>query len=103
MVMELRPSEILTIDGMIITGLLILTTIGTTTSLDASYNQFLAAGVLMIIPFAVSACLQLDKMIEKWNWRESICWMFAGFVMLLIIMAVILSEQVFKMNIFSPS
>ncbi|MBI2006219.1 MAG: hypothetical protein HYS75_02960 [Nitrosopumilales archaeon] len=84
MVMGLQPSEILTINGMIITGLLILTTIGTTASLDASYNRFLAAGALMIIPFAVSACLQLDKMIEKWNWREGICWMFGGFVFLLI-------------------
>lgn len=99
--MGLQPSEILIIDGMLITGLLILTTIGTTSNIDSPYNPFLAIGTLMIIPFAISAYLELDKMIEKWNWKDSKAWMLGGFVFLAVIMAIFVTGEIFKLNIFN--
>ena len=99
----MNSSEIITIDAVVITGLLILITIGATVENTPNYNRFTALGTLLIIPFSISAILELRKAYKgtkELNRKTGAGWMLGGFFFLFIIMIVIFTAEFFKTALF---
>ena len=96
--MTLKPSEILQVDAMVITGVLILLTVsGAQFSNEATLGKISAiTSLLIILPFSLSALMiarlelkrsgkePVSEEFEKKQLRFGIKYMVAGFIYLLI-------------------
>jgi len=101
--MTIDSSQIIIIDAIIITGLLILITIGTSVEETPNYNRFTAISTLMILPFAISAIQELRKSYKETNslnYKTGAGWMFFGFIFLVLIISIMFVIEFFKLNLF---